>query len=116
VCEYELCSEYSLIVCQLVQILNAAFEFILLNLFALLTKDQRDKRSERGSEFFSFCCNIKQLKDFRVKLIATVGEAGWRLQCLLSDSHVLQPPRFIPPASSSAALQVLAACQRFVCP
>lgn len=45
-------SEYSLIVCQLVQILNAAFEFILLNLFALLTKDQRDKRSERGSEFF----------------------------------------------------------------
>lgn len=53
------------------------YEFISLNLFALLAQRTRRggtswKTSRSKDNSFSFCCNIKQLKDLGWKLIATV--------------------------------------------
>lgn len=71
------------------------YEFILLNLFALLAQRIARGKEERETESgqrrwkdnsFSFCCNIKQLKDLRWKLIATV--CGSHCKC----SAVAHPP------------------------
>lgn len=118
-------SEYSLIVCQLVH--SSHYEFISLNLFALPAQRTREAGGrERGEgcmdNSFSFCCNIKQLKDLKWKLIATVCGSHCKCSAWTSTSSSVPSSSSSSCSSStsstslllSAPLRDLAACQRFV--